>query len=83
LATGPFDELERVLEFALALELEFAGELPTRELVRFGLPDEPFRLVDLDLEPLRLERVLDDRVVWAIVLVTPRLPCQLRFSRRR
>jgi hypothetical protein len=34
------------------------------EFVLFALLDEPFRLVDLlDLEPLRLERVLEDRVV--------------------
>jgi len=34
------------------------------EFVLFALLDEPFRLVDLlDLEPPRLERVLEDRVV--------------------
>jgi hypothetical protein len=38
--------------------------LPAREFVVFDLLDEPFRLVDLlDLEPPRLERVLEDRVV--------------------
>jgi hypothetical protein len=94
LPTGPFDELVR--GFVRALELLRARErvlfdallrprvLPARELPLLGLLDEPFRLVDLvDLEPVRRERVLDDRVVWAMVFVSPRLPCQLRLSRWR
>ncbi|HEY7267405.1 MAG TPA: hypothetical protein VH501_06895 [Solirubrobacterales bacterium] len=81
LPTGPFDELER--DF-VRVELLRLRVLPARELPLLGLLDEPFRLVDLvDLEPVRRERVLEDRVVWAMVLVTPRLPCQLRLSRWR
>jgi hypothetical protein len=51
---------------------------PDRELVLLDLLDEPFRLVDLlDVEPLRFERVLEDRervpedrVVWAMVIAS-------------
>jgi hypothetical protein len=60
LPTGPFDELDRPFEFARVP--------PAREFVRFGLLDEPFRLVArVDFEPVRRERVLDDRVVCAMV----------------
>jgi hypothetical protein len=45
-------------------ELLLPRVLPAREFVLFDLVDEPFRLVDLvDLEPVRRERVLEDRVV--------------------
>jgi hypothetical protein len=80
LTTGPVDEPV----FALEFELLRPRVLPARELLFLGLLDEPFWLVDLvDLERLRRGRVLDDRVVWAMVPVTPRLPCQLRLSRWR
>jgi hypothetical protein len=65
--------LVRVREFVRARgrddldELARPRALPAREVVLLDLVDEPFRLVDLfDLEPVRLERVLDDRVVWGI-----------------
>jgi hypothetical protein len=73
--TGPLDDvvLVRVREFVRARgrddldELARPRALPAREVVLLDLVDEPFRLVDLfDLEPVRLERVLDDRVVWGI-----------------
>jgi muconolactone delta-isomerase len=77
---GPLDEVVRVREFVRARgrddrddrdddldELARPRVLPAREVVLFDLVDEPFRLVDLfDLEPVRRERVLDDRVVWGI-----------------
>jgi hypothetical protein len=48
-------------------ELARRCALLAREVVFLDLVDEPFRLVDLvDLEPVRRERVLDDRVVWGI-----------------
>jgi hypothetical protein len=72
--------LVRVREFVRARgrddldELARPRVLPARELVLLDLVDEPLRLVDLlDLEPVRRERVLDDRVVWGIVLDSPRL----------
>jgi hypothetical protein len=81
LPTGPFDELDR--DF-VRVELLRPRVLPARELPLLGLLDEPFRLVDLaGLEPVRCERVLEDRVFWAMVFVTPRLPCQLRLLRWR
>ena len=58
-----FEELlrPRVLDELLRLRVPPPRE---DEFVLFALLDEPFRLVDLlDLEPLRLERVLEDRVV--------------------
>ena len=49
------------------------------------LPEEPFLLVALfELERLRVDRLLEDRVVWAIVIASLFwLPCQLRLSQRR
>jgi hypothetical protein len=68
----PFEEV--VLRLAagvlFALDLDVLGVLlrlrvfRARAFVVLDLPDEPFRLVDLlDLEPVRLGRVLEDRVV--------------------
>jgi hypothetical protein len=46
------------------------------------LPEEPFLLVDLfELERLRVDRLLEDRVVWAMIIASLGwLPCQLRLS---
>jgi hypothetical protein len=42
--------------------------------------DEPLRLVDLlELERLRVDRLLEDFDVWAICLPSSWLPCRLRL----
>jgi hypothetical protein len=70
LALPPFEPVRFVLDEALDFE---ALDL-----------DLPFPLVDLfALDPLRLERVLEELVVWAILIASLWLPCQLRHSRRR
>jgi hypothetical protein len=76
------------LGLLLVLELELADELeePLLLLLRF-LPleplevlEEPFLLVDLlAFERLRVDRLLEDRVVWAMVNRLSWLPCQLRL----
>lgn len=77
----PSAELVRrlALGLLLVLELELADELeePLLLLLRF-LPleplevlEEPFLLVDLlALERLRVDRLLEDRVVWAMVIAS-------------
>jgi len=81
---APFELLVRALDVVRERELDGLDELlrprvfPDRELVLLRLLDEPFRLVDLpDVEPLRFERVLEDfervledRVVWAMVIAS-------------
>jgi hypothetical protein len=77
-------EVARVRELDGLDELLRARVLPAREFVLFVLVDELFRPVDrVDFEPGRRERVLVDRVVWAIVLASPWLACQLLRSRWR
>ena len=62
-ARGP-DDLAELLRARVPDRLLRPPVLLAREFVLFDLLDEPFRLVDLlDLEPLRFERVLEDRVV--------------------
>ena len=66
LALPPFEPVRFVLDEALDFE---ALDL-----------DLPFLLVDLfALDPLRLERVLEELVVWAILIASLWLPCQLRL----
>jgi hypothetical protein len=59
------DGLDELLRPRVLPDREFVPlDVLDRELVLLDLLDEPFRLADLfDVEPLRLERVLADRVV--------------------
>jgi hypothetical protein len=80
------------LGLLLVLELELADELeePLLLLLRF-LPleplevlEEPFLLVDLlALERLRVDRLLEDRVVWAMVIASLGFRASCAFSHRR
>jgi hypothetical protein len=79
---APFELLVRARDVVRDRELDGLDELlrprelPDRELVLLDLLDAPFRLVDLlDVDPLRFERVLDDReredrVVCAMVIAS-------------
>jgi hypothetical protein len=91
-ATEPFEELVRlevVLRLArglLELEPDLLDELedPLLPLDALEPLEEPFLLVDLlELERLRVDRLLEDRVVWAMVIASLWLPCQQRLSHRR
>jgi hypothetical protein len=84
LPIAPFELLVRARDVVRDRELDGFDELlrprvfPDRERELLDLLDEPFRLVDLlDVEPLRFERVpedfervLEDRVVWAMVIAS-------------
>jgi hypothetical protein len=86
LPIGPFEGVVLALVLVVLEDLAVLAELFPLFAVRLrDVLDEPFRLVDLfDLEPVRLERVLEDRVVWAILLASLGWPpCQLRRSRWR
>jgi hypothetical protein len=86
LPIAPLELLARALDVERARELDDLAELLrdfvperlfrplvllARELVLFDLLDEPFRLVDLlELERRGLDRLLEDRVVWAMVIAS-------------
>src|SRR5829696_4280528 len=79
-ATGPLVVVRRCACFARDVPFPLR-ELPD-DLVRDDF-DEPLRLVDrFELERLRVDRLLEDRVVWAICCPPLWLPCRLRRSRR-
>ena len=75
---------DRLALFARVVEVPFR---PFAELLRlpeelFRLPEEPLPLLDLvELERLRVDRLLEDRVVCAMVIASLGcwLPCQLRL----
>jgi hypothetical protein len=83
-------ERERELDDLAELLRDLVPERLFRELVLlardpvFDLLDEPFRLVDL-LEPERrgLDRLLEDRVVWAIVIASLGFRASCALSHRR
>ena len=80
--TAPFCEVWRALALVLAevpreadVLLRDAPDRPPVELLRLELdrelPEEPFLLVALfELERPRVDRLLEDRVVWAMVIAS-------------
>jgi hypothetical protein len=53
---------------------------PLRLELDRALSEEPFLLFDLlELERLRLDRLLEDRVFWAMVIASLGIPCQQRL----
>jgi hypothetical protein len=65
-------EERRDVDLLLLLD---AVDRPLGEPLRFeldrALPEEPFLLFDLlELERLRVDRLLEDRVVWAMVIAS-------------
>jgi hypothetical protein len=78
------DDLAELLRARVPERLFRPLVLFARELVLFDLPDEPFRLVDLlELERRGLDRLLEDRVVWAMVIASLGFRASCAFSRRR
>jgi len=70
LPTGPFEVVLLALG-ALEVRVLALALLPLDALPPLDVLDEPFRLVGLlELELVRRERVLEDRVVWAIFLAS-------------
>ena len=84
--TEPFDEVARGLLRALDPLLD----RPDREVEPFREPEFLERLEELlplldfvELERLRLDRLLEDRVVWAMVIASLGFRASCAFSRRR
>jgi hypothetical protein len=93
--TEPFDEVvlfeavDRLVARGLLRALDPLVDRPDREDEPLREPEFLERLEELlplldfvELGRLRLDRLLEDRVVWAMGILTW-LPCQLRLSHRR
>jgi hypothetical protein len=94
---APLEEVAARLEAVvlLPLDLDVRDELFLEELLRLrallaralvplDVLDEPFRLFDLlELEPRGVDRLLEDRVVWAMGIASLGFRASCAFSHRR